>query len=460
MPSFQLPVHSYRLNSITANNCRLINCFAEQVPDGKQPIRVTRAPGVATFSSPTSGAGRGLHVMAGVAYAVVGTTLYSISSGGTATSIGTISGTAPCSMANNGTQLVIGTDGGTWYVYNGATLATISDADFTARGARVCDFVDNYIAFVDADSGRWFISDLADATAYDSLDFATAEGSPDNLVSLITDHREVILFGVESTEIWYNSGVTGFPFERSPGGFIELGAVSVLGRCKADNSVFWLASDLTARRLAGTTPVRISHHGFEERVRGYSTVSDCICYSYTFNGHLCVVFRFPTAGETWVYDITTGEWHERESYGYDGWNVSGFVECYGKLLVQNSVTGAIGNMSGTTYTEFGGIQRAEWTYQNIYADHKRHVHSMLETVCETGVGLVTGQGSDPQLTLEKSDDGGRTWMTLPTRTIGAQGEYKTRVKWHRLGASRDRVYRMSISDPVQLSVTDTVLEVA
>ena len=456
MPQISLPPHSYRLNSITANNSRLINCFAEAVPEGKQPIRITRAPGIAAFSSPTAGVGRGSQPMAGVLYAVVGQTLYSVSSAGTATSIGTIAGSNPCWMVDNGSQLVIGQDGGTWYVYDG-TLTAISDADFTSRGARAAAFIDNYIAFVEPVSGRWFISDLADAEAYDSLDFATAEGAPDRLLTLAVDHREVVLFGETSTELWYNAGATGFPFERSPSGFIELGALAVHGHCKADNSIFWLASDYTVRRLSGSTPQRVSQHGFEERLRGYSTVADCEAYSYTFNGHICAVFRFPTAGETWVFDITTNEWHERQTYGSGGWNISGVSDCYGKLLVQNATTGAIGSLSNTTYTEFGATQRAEWTYQNIYGENQRIPHSCLEIVCETGVGLVTGQGSDPQLTLERSDDGGRTWTTMPTRTIGAQGEYQTRVRWPRLGMPRDRVYRAAISDPIQLSVTDTIL---
>lgn len=455
----QLPVHSYRLNSITASNARIINCYAEQVPMGKQPIRITRAPGIAAFSSPAAGIGRGLHVMAGVAYAVVGSTLYSISSSGVATSIGTIAGSLPCWMANNGTELVVGTDGGTWYVYNGS-LAAISDSDFTSRGARGCAFIDNYIAFVEPGSGRWFVSDLANAASYDALNFATAEGYPDRLVSLIVDHREVVLFGENTTELWWNDGGSGFPFSRSPDGFLELGAVANLGQGKIDNSVYWLASDLTARRLEGRTPVRVSHHGFEERVRGYASVSDCQVYPYTFNGHLCAVFRFPSAGAAWIYDVTTQEWHERQSYGYGGWNISGVAECYGKVLVQNSVTGAIGYFDNATNTEFGATQRAEWTYQNAYGENERLLHGSIEVICETGVGLVTGQGSDPRLTLELSDDGGRTYRTLPTRTIGAQGEYKTRVRWDRLGSSRDRVYRCSISDPVPLSVTDTVLTLA
>lgn len=461
MPSIIIPVHSYRLNSRTASNSRLVNCFAEAVPQGKQPVRLTRAPGIVTHATPGVGAGRGLAVLNESLYAVIGTGLYTVSAGGTEDYLGEIVGTGPCSMAANSYQLAIGTDGGTWYVYDSSLavspLAQITDPDF--RGARRAGFVDNFIVYVEPVSGRFFCSDLADAIVYDSLDFATAEGAPDNLVTLIVDHREVILLGSASGEIWYNaSNGAGFPFERSPGGFLELGALAVAGVTKADNSVFWLASDKTIRRLNGTTPTRVSHHGVEEKIAGYATVSDCEAYAYTWNGHICAVFRFPTAGATWVFDITTGEWHERQTYYYADWRVSGFAECYGKTWVQDSVTGAIGYLSNDTCTEFGGIQRAEWTYQNVYRERKRQFHTSLEIVADVGVGLLYGQGSDPRLTLELSNDGGVTWTALPTETLGAQGEYGTRVIWNRLGMSPDRVYRCSISDPVPLSVHDTVLE--
>src|SRR3990172_2363405 len=186
----QLPVHSYRLNSVTAANSRLLNCYAETIPEGKQPIRLTRAPGIADLATFSVGIGRGLEVMAGSLYAVVGGSLYSVSSSGTETLLGSVSSLMPTSMANNGTQLVVGTDGGSWYVYDG-TFSQITDTDFTSRGARSCAFIDNYIAFVEPGSGRWFVCDLANASSYDSLNFATAEGSPDRLVTLIVDHREV-----------------------------------------------------------------------------------------------------------------------------------------------------------------------------------------------------------------------------------------------------------------------------
>lgn len=457
----QLPVHSYRLNSVPGGSARLVNCYAEQAPAGsRSPVMLKRAPGIISRTS-LGAAGRGVHATPDALFAVAGQTLYKVSSSWVATEIGTVSGGKPVWMADNNSQLVVGSSGGRWYVYSlsSGTYGEISDGDFAARGASSAQFVDNYISFTEPGSGRWFTSDLADADSFDSLNFATAEGAPDNVVSQVVDHREVVLLGEKSVEIWYNAGVSGFPFQRSPNGFVELGCAANRGSTKQDNSVFWLANDFSARRLSGATGVRVSSHGTEEMWRGYSTVADCECYAYTWNGHHFVVYRFPTAGACWVYDVTTGEWHERQSYGYDGWNVSGICEFQGSVVVQNSLTGALGTFSDSTYTEFGGVQRASWTYQPVYNEQRRMQHSLLEIVPETGVGLVTGQGSDPLLTLEISNDSGRTWLTLPTRSLGEQGRYHDRVRWHRLGQSRSRVYRASISDPVPLTVLDTVLEV-
>jgi hypothetical protein len=94
-----------------------------------------------------------------------------------------------------------------------------------------------------------------------------------------------------------------------------------------------------------------------------------------------------------------------------------------------------------------------------YGGNRRANHDRLEIVLESGVGLTSGQGSDPQLMLDKSDDGGKTWDSLPNKDIGSIGEYRKRVVWNRLGSARQRVYRASVSDPVRVNITDTTVEV-
>ena len=253
------------------------------------------------------------------------------------------------------------------------------------------------------------------------------------------------------------TGGAGFPYERRPNGFLELGCAAEAGVAKQDNSLYWIANDLTARRLEGATPVRVSQHNVEEAWRSYSTVADCQVFPYSLNGHLCVVFRFPTAGRCWVYDVTTQGWHERESYAGAGWRVLDAAEAYGRVWVQDAATGAVGILDGTARTEFGERIVCEWAYGNVYESHRRAFHSSLEVVMNTGVGTLAVP--DPQIVLEYSNDGGAVWNSAGQRSLGATGRRDVRVQWHRLGMARDRAYRCRVSDAVPVVVTDTQLSV-
>lgn len=446
MPSINLPVHSY--NQPSRAPARLVNCYAQQTV-GKGPVELLGSPGIASFSAPSGGAGRGLFVMRGILYAVVGSNFYKIDADGGASLLGSLPGSTKLTFAGNGVQIVFSNK----YIFSNGAVTAITDPDMPP--VSTIDYVDGFVVYAESGSGRWGCSELYDGATYDALKFATAEAHPDDLVTLKVSQRQVLLFGQETTEIWYNSGQSGFPFERLSGGSLEYGALARLGVAKQDNSIFWLASDRTVRRLTGQTPVRVSQHGVEEKISSYARVDDCEAFPMNWNGHLWVVFRFPTAGACWVYDVTTNEWHERASYGSSTWNVADAAECYGKVFVQNSLTGEVGYLSDAVYTEFGGILRREWTYPQVYAVNQPLVHSQIELVARTGTAPI---GQVPHVNLEISDDGGNTWLMLPPRELGRVGEYNHVVRWNRLGQARDRVYRMSVDDAaVPVYVTDTVL---
>jgi hypothetical protein len=83
---------------------------------------------------------------------------------------------------------------------------------------------------------------------------------------------------------------------------------------------------------------------------------------------------------------------------------------------------------------------------------------------EVGIGLDGGvQGSSPTVMLDFSDDGGHTWSSeswaLADNTAGAIGNYKTRVKWNRLGKSRDRIFRVKMTDPVKTIWIDAQIDI-
>lgn len=454
-----LPFHSYRLRSRKAAQTRLLNCYAIQAPpEGRSPTMIQGMAGIRSFSTITPSPQRAAINFDGTLYSVAGGTFYRVNSAGTATSMGTVTGTGNVDIAKNTSQVAILIEPDLW-VFNGTTLTQVTDADFTSRGAKRMAVLDNYGGFVEPDSGRFFICDLNDFTVYDSLDFATAEGVPDNLLSIESNNRQFVLFGEESIELWDNVGGSGFPFERIPNGFVECGCGAPYATCSADTTVYWLDQDRIARRLEGNIPRRISHDGVEQQWQSYASIEDAVAYSCVHDGHTFVVFRFPDAGATWVYDINTQEWHERESYGYDHWRAAWVVKCYGKTLVGDTESGNIGEIHSTTYTEWGNELSREATTGAVYAKSDWAFHDRLEIDMEVGQGTETGQGSNPVVMLEISNDGGVNFRALPSRSIGTTGQTRKRVHWDGLGRSRERVYRFRVTDPVPFVVNAAELTV-
>jgi hypothetical protein len=457
MGSLQLPVESYQLRSRPASSSRLVNCFAEPLPKGaKTPYALSRAPGVAAWTTVGTGPISAIHSALGYLWVVSGVKLYRVDSNKTVTELGTVGSPSRVDIANNiSTVVVVNQPNAFYYDTTTSTFGQITDVDFTSRGATDVEFLDNYLLFVEPNSGRFFGSDVGSATSFDGLSFATAEGSPDNLVGIKVDHRQALLFGEKSVEIWELVGGAGFPFARAANGYIEQGCFNGRTAAKQDNSVFWMAEDYTVRRLDGITPTRISQTGIEQAL-GQVTVGSGQAFSYSQEGHLFYVLTFPEG--TFVYDATTKEWHERQTYGYPYWLSWSHAQFAGLELVGDVSSNRIGYLSPDTFADWGTTQRMEWTYQPVYAAGNRAFHDRLEIIMETGTGLISGQGSDPEMMMEVSDDGGRTWSSLPNRKIGKIGDYQKKVVWQQLGSSYDRVYRGAISDPVRATLIDTQLE--
>lgn len=465
MASIGLPLASYVLPSPSASCSRLLNCYIEGAPPKsmKSDAILRRAPGIRSWVDLTDGesdVGRGAIRFQGELYVLVGTTLSRVSSNGTPTTIGTVPGAERVRMTTNGTNIVIWRPfDNSLYQSDGATVAQITDPVITTDGAASPDYLDGYIVHRVPDSDEFRNSGL-NALTWNGLDVATAEAKPGAILGLRVDNREILLLKEDCGELWYNAGnPTGSPFSRSPNGFLNLGTCAGESLTSQDNSPFWLANDLTARRLSGATPERVSQHGIEAILTDVSLVSDAYAVPYFTHGHLFIAWILPFAGRTIIFDCTTGQWHERDSLGYGAWRATDIVQCYGEQIVVDRVTGKVGILDARTFDEFGDAQRVSWTYQPVYAEAKLAVHNALEILPSVGKGTAIGQGKNPLATLKISDDGGNVFRTHTTVSLGVMGAYRERVRWAKLGSSRNRVYRIEMSDPVELFAFDTQLDV-
>lgn len=459
---------SYVARSVNAADNVMINLFPETTGvEGKEAGFLNRAPGLRLLATIGRGPIRALwsHQTNGEdAYVVSGNELFKIDLSYNATKLGDIAGTGPVSIADNGTQLFFATNP-KGYIYDEVanTFAEITDPDFP--GAATVGFVDGYFVFNQPDTQKLWVTSLYDGTMVDPLDFASAEGAPDSIVAVNVDHREIWVFGTNSIEVWYDAGTSPFPLQRIQGAFNELGCLAPFSVAKLDNTLFWLGNDARGYgmvyRANGYNGARVSTHAIEYAIQSYGDVSDAIAYTYQQEGHSFYVLTFPTANKTWVYDVSTGAWHERASFN-NGYLTRHRSNCQmnfqSQTVVGDYLNGNIYALDLNTYDDNGAIQKWIRSWRALPTGEnnlKRTAQHSLQLDCESGVGINSGQGSDPQVMLRWSDDGGHTWSNEHWTSMGKIGQYFRRAIWRRLGMTtklRDRVYEVSGTDPVKVVI--------
>lgn len=463
MPEFNLLAAAVASRSPLASAQRMVNLYPEQDPDGR--ITLYGTPGLRLFATLGTGPVRGLCVADNTLYAVSGASVYRVDAGGTATlmgSIGTASGIV--SMSNNGQQIQIvdGSPSGYLITLASNTLSKITDPDFP--GGVKNAFLDGFTLFNQPGTGKFWATSAYGAGLIDPLDFATAEGAPDPLVSLLVDHREIWLLGSESIEVWYNAGNPDFPFERISGAFLEHGCAAAHSVEKIDNTVFWLGRDDKGKgmvwRAEGYSPRRISTHEIETKISNYSRIDDAVSWTYQQDGHSFYVLSFPTEDVTWCYDASTGKWHERASFDngeFRRHRVSTHAMFNGQHIGGDWENGRLYVLDMGIYTDNGAALVREIITPH-FRSGKRAFYGELEVGIESGVGLTTGHGSDPKISLSISDDGGRTWGSWRTTPIGKLGTYLTRAVFRRLGSGYQKSFKLRISDPVKVAITGARVE--
>jgi hypothetical protein len=430
------------------------NAFAESIGQGKAPFALYTDPGLTAFvTTGTTSAVRGLFAVGTTIYAVIGETLYSVAASGAYTSIGTVLGTDPVITAtnkkNSGPQTAIVADS-TVYVLEAGALTTFADLDLPANVHSVA-FLDGYLIFGLRD-GRFFITALND-TAVDALDFAEAEGSPDNGVRIFIRGLDMLYFGENSLELWQNTGNSEFPFERLSGGFVPIGCKSKYSVSSFDNTVVWVDEFGRVVKLQGYVPARISNHGVEkdiQRTIDAQRSSEMEAFVWREGGH--EFYQLSGPDWTWVFDAATQLWHKKESYGLTRSKIRGYVRSGDKHIVGDYAAGKLHIMSMSAYDESGGYLITTLRSPVISEPGVGIVWDSVIIDAQMGVGRGTdAHSANPQLMLRWSNDGGATWSQQRTRSLGAIGRYSGRLQFNGLGSSgsQGRIYEVSVSAPVE-----------
>ena len=415
------------------------------------------------------------------------------------TALGTGSGSTGTYTINN-SQTVASE---TMYALNWTVLPS-TDGAFT--GGETCDIVDNYFVYNRPASQQWGASGVLSPIS-GSTSFSSKDGSPDNLVALIVDHREVYLMGEASSEVWTDVGAVPFPFQRIPGTSTQHGVAARFSLARLGDSFAYVSRNNRGQaqimQMKGYVPSRISNHAVENSITN-QYVDDAIAWTYQLEGHEVYVVSFPTLNLTWAYDIASGMWHKwlytdnTGTYSRHRGNCCAVFQ--GMVLVGDYANGSIYELDKQNYTDNGQNIRRLRRAPHLVSDLQRQYFDELQIQFQPGVGTtgvsvstdtniylgspytigesatltiaptltyVIGVANPitsltdtnyPQAMLRWSNDGGSTWSREYWVTIGQEGKYKNRAIWRRLGMARDRVFEVSITDPVNAVIVSANLK--
>lgn len=451
----QLPTRSNKAKFPQGGSAQLINCYVSEIgEEGKVQRAIYACDGLEGFcllQNVADGLGcrAGIN-LDGVLYVVAGTGLYKVTDTGVQTLIGSmnISTTAPVFMERNRratADIGIVCDGLMYYC-RADVLTQVTDIDLLSPITLA--FSDGYFGITTAQN-KWQIGAIDDASAWDGLDFATADADPDSLVRIAAIQGQFLLFGEKSVEIWQNTGGADFAYQRSF--VVPMGIFAANSVATVDGTIAWVAHDRTVRMLAsGDAPSIISDPDVERDIQSVQDGSTIDATSWVSGGH--TFYKITCPEWTWVYDTRQSRWHQRKTYGRPNYRVSFVVQFGNRLIAGDATTGALFDMGPQFADDAGDPLVSTVVLPPVHAFPYRLTHDVLYIDVQRGVG--TGQGApqdvDPSLMLEWSHDGGETFHVQRTLKLGQQGKTLTRVRAHRLGQAPEngRVYRLSWSAKV------------
>lgn len=458
-----------RSPNVSAQN--RLNMYLEfhQIDRDKTAVSAHPTPGLVQFADLGDTPARGMYATSATygefLYVVHRNTFYRINNAGVVEAKGVLlTSTGRVGISDNGSQIMV-VDGLNGYIYTLSTeiFVRITDVDFP--GADTVTFLDQFFIVNPPNSGKFYVSALLDGLNWNALAFSTAESNPDNLIRVISERSILYLCGQYSTEAWANTGALDFPFSRLQGGSVEWGLAARYSMAKFDDSLCWLARNrlgqVSVVRSVSLDVSRVSTPDLDYLFSTYGDTANATALSYMLNGHPMYEITFPSVSNSWLYDGSTSAWSKVESTDAQGRHRSdtqaNFLE---KIMVSDYLNGKIYRLIPDIYTDNGAMIVREIVGPHFFMPNDQASFvSEIRLDMETGLGLSLGQGSNPQIMLSLSRDGGHSFGNERWATAGKTGQYSVRARWRRFGRMRrDMVPKIRFTEPIPLNIVKATVD--
>jgi hypothetical protein len=459
--------------SVIARGSDLVNWYPERTPT-HAALRPT--PGFIPWGTPapvTTGDGgvRALLLVGGVRlFAVIGPGLWEFDYTGTPTRRGTVDTDGqPAQIITNGRGQLGIASAGSVYAFDLNTNALTGPS--LTGGYTHLAYATSLGLALNGQTGKVNLSALNDLTTWNAGQYFQRALFGDPWKCLFVDQNNLVwLIGLDSFEVWYNTGQGTQPFAPLSGLNGAIGIVGPWAFAVGQAGNTWLARNQHGQGLLmethGGPPAVLSTPALASAATLYShlgglSLSAVELLTHQFDAHVFTAVTFPTPGATWVYDHLEQIWGRRGVWTpatgrYGAWAPRTHTMAFGQHLVGSATTGQLAAMDEGYGTELDGrairrLRRAPALLQ----EHQRAPIDQLELVLD--VGLAASGAPAPDVLLRVSDDGGRTWGNELRGSTGAAGAWRTRVVWPRLGLVEHAVLEVSYSDAVPVRLVEAWL---
>lgn len=423
-------------DNLTGATSRLVNVYPEPTVGGQPWLKSVL--GMDEHAQLDGVFVRALDEVGGVLYAACGGKLVSIAADGSITILGAVTDGAEATISGNNGK-VLCCIGGKYYMWDGLALTEPAAGAFSAFGS--VTYLANYTILTEVGGIKVQWSKLGDASDLDGLNFATADGRDDRIVRALAINGVLWIFKETSREAWYETGQAGpDAFLRMAGGVYDIGLAGFGLIAPIVGSAFLIGSDGRAHLVNGNGLQPISTPPVETAIKSFRPKH---CFSYEDEGHTFCVVTFKDC-PAWVYDVATGEWHERaEGADLGPWGAAVSAQWNGRWYVGRD-TGEVSVLRRTNRDGALPLVR-EVTSETLRLDGRRFAVRELE--------LFPRQGfADGTMGLTLSRDGGLTWGEEKARAIGPVGNYGGRIIWRNLGLARQLTAKVRWSDPAEINL--------
>jgi len=460
MTAIPFPTSSRPGGSPALGQGRLVNVYASK--DGAA-VRWSRVPGLRRFAEPSSGQVAAMTYPRGLTWSgidlisVVRDRVLRVNSSGRITFLnGEISGTGPVTIARNNNAIpdivVVSASG---VVTVGSNMIS-AYPDGNVGAPNSVSSLDGYLIFTYGD-GSIRASDL-NTTEINSLSSTRAEANPDGLLRGIVSAQLFYAMGETTIEVYQDAGTMPFPLARVaviPVGLMGPWAVAGGGVEGWDTSPFFVARDGTVRRLDGYQVQTVST---PDVVRDILAVKDRA--SLIANVHVSgenAFWSLSCPDWTWEYNVTTGEWHQRCSYGLSRWRAAFSAYAFDRWIVGDTRDGMLMEIDADCLDEDGEPLLFEIESDCVKAFPSRIQCRRADFDFNVGYGREAGLDPielNPVVEISWSDDGGVTWSIPLLRPLGREGRFRQLVSVLNTGLSsaQGRKWRLRVSDPVPITL--------